>query len=618
MDGKGLILAPILCDGMILQRETCNRIYGKDYLSDTVTINFLNQEYHAQVNEKAEFNIELPPFPAGGPHEMTIKGSEEITLSDIWFGDVFILSGQSNMELPIRRVLDVSAEEIKNTHEPEIRQYLIPAAYNFSEPEEFMYAGSWKKAVDDDLMGFSALGYFFAKEIKDNYQVPVGLILTAVGGSKIEAWMKPDTLKRFGDYEEAIRAFKDPDYFNSFLCGQQNTVNNWLNDLEEKETEFSSDENFKEWNTCNIPSLVSDYGEKAFCGSVYLCREVILDSVPEVSDAFIYMGSIIDSDKVWINGVLVGRTEYRYPPRKYKIPEKVLKKGRNLIVVRLVINHNNGGTIKDKPYYLYCNKQKYNLEGRWFYRVGKRADLEMPQVLFPPNLPTCFYNTAVVPLSRLSIKGILWYQGESNTESPEKYSEKFAAMVTDWRSLYGWEVPFLYVQLAGYREPLNKSEDTGWAYLRDEQRKNLSLNNTAMAVTLDIGESNDLHPQNKKEVGLRMAKAAGHLIYHRNEPFSGPIPNEALREGNLIKISFRYLEEDSKEYKLNLFELAGADGIFYEAEAVRKGSYVYLSCNRITEPVKVRYAWYDDPQGINFYNDAGLPAAGFFMDIANV
>jgi sialate O-acetylesterase len=628
---NGLKLAPILCNGMILQRDTQNLIYGIDSLSKTIVVEFMNQEYHSQVKETGEFSIELPPISAGGPYEMYIKGSSEIILSDIWFGDVFILSGQSNMELPIRRVLDVSAEEIGNTYEPEIRQYLIPATYNFSEPEEYMYAGAWKKAVDHDLMEFSALGYFFAKEIKDTFHVPVGLIQAAVGGSKIESWMKPDTLKRFGDYEGIIEEFKNLDYFHSFLMEQQNAANEWLIRLEEEEYAeeekekfmeeekecFSAEENYKEWHTCNIPSLVSDYSEKSFCGSVYLSREVILNSAPE--DSFLYMGSIIDADKIWINGELIGSTEYRYPPRKYKIPRGILKKGSNHILVRIIINNKNGGTIKGKPYYLFCDGEKYTLEGKWFYKIGKRAEEERPSVLFPPILPVCFYNTVVAPLSKIAVKGIAWYQGESNTEAPKGYAEKFAAMVSDWRDFLRWEVPFLYVQLSNYREPLNTTEDTGWALLRDEQRKNLSLSKTAMVVTLDIGESNDLHPQNKKEVGMRLAKAAGYIIYNKEQPYSGPIPENVYVEGSSddkhIKISFLHLEDTDTEYNLNNFEVAASDGMFYEAVAKRKGKNVFVYPDKMGLPSKVRYAWRDAPRNINFYNDAGLPATGFELDI---
>jgi sialate O-acetylesterase len=615
MKENGLTLSPILCNGMILQRDTVNRIYGTETIADTVTVYFMDTEFSALVENNSDFCIELPPVAAGGPYRIKVVGSGEITIEDIMFGDVYILSGQSNMELPIRRVLDVSGEEINNTSEPIIRQYHLPPTFNFSSPEKYMYEGQWKKAVEEDLMDFSAAGYFFAKEIKEKYQVPVGLILSAVGGSKVESWMKPSTLSNFGDYEKIIEEFKAPEVFKRFLADQQKAADDWLRALEASEHTLSDTENYKEWDTCKVPSLVSDYNT-SFTGSVYLCREVILDTEPEGEDSYIYMGSIIDADKLWINGELIGRTEYRYPPRKYDIKKGILKKGSNQITLRILINNSNGGTIKGKPYHLYYNGKKINLTGDWYYRIGKKADTAMPPVLFPPLLPICFYNTVVAPLSKIEVKGILWYQGESNTADPKDYFEKFTAMVTDWRAAAGRELPFISVQLANYREPLNTSEDTGWAELREQQRQTLTIKTTALVTALDIGEENDLHPQNKKELGIRLARAAEQLIYKETTIPMGPLPKEVNVLENGIKITFDYLEETEKEYELNNFELADQKGIYHPASALRKGKYVTVTYKEKSVPTAVRYAWCDNPHNINFYNTAGLPAPGFRLTVA--
>lgn len=615
MKENGLTLSPILCDGMVLQRDFVNRIYGTETIADTVTVFFLDKRYTAAADENSDFCVELPPMPAGGPYSIRVVGSGEITIHDILFGDVYILSGQSNMELPIRRVLDVSEEEIHNTYEPCIRQYHIPASYNFSEPEKYIYAGQWKKALGEDLMDFSAAGYFFAKEIREAFKVPVGLIMTAVGGCRVEAWMNPVTLSRFGDYEKEIAGFKKQEDFQAFLQKQQKIAEEWTLGIEEAEVKFAPSEDYKQWDICRVPSLVSDYGA-VFCGSVYLCREIILEEEPQ-AEVLLYMGSMIDSDRIWINGELVGSTEYRYPPRKYPVQNGILKKGVNLIVVRMVIDRGNGGTVKGKPYYLSCDGKKISLEGDWYYRIGKKAEAKRPEVLFPPKLPVCFYNTVVVPLSRVEVKGILWYQGESNTEEPEAYAEKFAAMVTDWRKLMGRELPFIYVQLANYREPLNTTEDTGWAELREQQRRNLALPGTAMVTALDIGEYNDLHPQNKKELGMRLARAAGYLIYNTGDAalHSGPLPeNLQVSDGSVI-IGFRYLDDIKEEYSLNNFELADGNGSYHPASAVRNGKYVTVSYDKKEVPAAVRYAWRDNPENINFYNEAGLPAPGFRLSV---
>ena len=615
MEKQGLMLAPILSDGMILQREISNYIYGREDIAASVIVSLLGVEYYTEVDEKHEFSVELPPFPAGGPYKITVKGSSEITLQDVLVGDVYLLSGQSNMELPIRRVLDVSGEEIAQVQEPFIRQYHIPATYNFKEPESYMYAGSWKKAEGDDLLNFSAAGYFFAKELKEAYQIPVGLIMTAVGGSTIEAWMSPSSVTKFGNYQELIKGYDNLAYFNEYIRKQLEESEEWITSLEQGVSKEEITKDHTSWNTCQVPSFVSEFLEEDFQGSLYLCKEIHLEEEPMLDTAYIYMGSIIDSDQIWINHSEVGRTEYRYPPRKYQIPKGILKKGKNQITVRIVINNTNGGTVKGKPYLLHCDNKEISLEGEWHYRIGKRAENPIPKVLFPPKLPVCFYNTAVVPLSKVSVAGVLWYQGESNTDAPGNYADKFTAMVSDWRELFGWELPFIYVQLTNYKDPLTSLEDTGWAELRDQQRRCLGIYNVAMVTTLDIGESNDLHPQNKKEVGVRLAKAARALIYKEEIPCFGPIPKSAVSLGKEAKITFRYMKDYEIIENLNHFEVAGEDGNFQKASAVRRGDTVYVKNDEISYLKYVRYAWCDDPANVNFFNEVGLPASGFCLEL---
>ncbi len=616
MENSGLMLAPVFSDGMVLQRDAINCIYGTEREADRVSLRFMGREYSQAPDEKGDFCISLPPVPAGGPYSMTVTGSREICVSDILFGDVFLLAGQSNMELPLRRVLDVSEEEVRRTCEPEIRQYLLPADYQFHGPRKYMAENAWKKAAGEDRMGFSAAGYFFAKEIKDSFRVPVGLITAAVGGSSIEAWMSPDSVQKFGECGPWVKAFHNQEYFHSYMKEQQEPVNRWLSGLEEEELKVMPQEDYSEWKTCTLPSLVRDYTDEPFQGSVYLCRDVELEEEPaDGEDAGIYMGTIIDSDQIWINGTLAGRTQYRYPPRKYPIPQGILRKGSNRIMLRIVINRENGGTIKGRPYYLSCGNKKLCLEGEWFYRIGKRADMPMPDVLFPAGLPTGLYHTAIAPLQRISFRAILWYQGESNISDPKGYAEKFEEMLTSWRRLLGHEVPCIYVQLPNYEEPLGVSLDSGWAELREQQRQGLKLGQVAMVAALDIGEYNDLHPQNKKEIGVRLARAAKTLVYREGEEDLCPIPEKAWISGKQAVICFRYLEASESEQEINHFELAGRDGIYYPAKAVRKGAQVIVTSSQADIPVSVRYAWQDNPENINFYNAKGLPAVCFRMTL---
>lgn len=647
MNRESFLLAPIFRDGIILQRNCSNEIYGMEMVEKEVVVSFLGAEYRGKVRDNY-FSITLPPTSFGGPYSIRVSGSKEQVIEDVYFGDVYLLAGQSNMELPIKRVLDVSYEEIKNTHEPLIRQYMIPASYNFKEPDVFMGESSWKLAMDEDIYDFSALGYFFAKEIKDKYQIPVGLILTAVGGSSIEAWMSPDTLDSFGEYRGEIEKFYDLEYFHSHMNKQQQKANRWMEEIAEGENISLSD--YKTWDTVTLPAFTWEFGYEDFSGSIYFVKDVYLDEEQIRDNAYLYMGAIIDSDKIYINGVLIGETGYRYPPRKYTIPMGVLGQGMNRITVRIVVNNRKGGMIKGKPYYLSYEGEKISLEGEWHYKVGYQASKTIPPVLFPPSLPTGLYHTRVVPLSKVSVKGMLWYQGESNTYNAGEYGDKFKAMIADIRKQYP-TLPVVYTQLSNYKEPLGTEEDSGWGMLRDQQRQCLSIPDTRMIVTFDKGEDNDIHPQNKKELGIRMALAARNLIYKEDIVFSGPLPirakrtrqwddnhtnDERMQEGdredngysrvisdndgdNLssvwgVKIEFNYLENSLTETRLSGFELAGEDGNFYPALALRKGDRVYVESNTIPIPQKVRYAWCDNPT-IDFYNDAGLPASGFSLEV---
>lgn len=618
----GLKLAPIFSNGMVLQRNVKNCIYGRDDLAKRVKLFFEKEEYIANVDKNGEFEIYLPAVNEAGPFSITIEGSTTITITDVLFGDVYLLAGQSNMELPIRRVLDVSGEEIKGTSEPTIRQYILPATFKFSGPEKYMVTSLWKKAEGEELMDFSATGYFFAKEIKENLKAPVGLIAAAVGGSTIEAWMDKESVEYYQRDKDLVEEFYDLQRFESFKAKEQAAVEEWLSNTQDNVELKKVMEEYSQWKTCELPALVTDYDSSPFYGSVYLCKEIVLDN-EQIDEAEIYMGTIIDSDQIWINGILVGRTEYRYPPRKYKIPRGILKKGKNLITIRIVINKGNGGFIKGRPYYLHYNNEKIDLKGIWYYKVGKRVEVPMPDTLFPPCLSTGLYHTAIAPLSKMQIKGILWYQGESNTYDPKQYAEKFAKMLDTWRKLFGWKVPCIYVQLPNYRDPLSDTEDTGWASLRWEQFKCLSLPQVAMAVGIDLGEYNDLHPQNKKEIGVRMALAARHLIYGENIAFSGPIPKNIEIIDREVHIEFKYLDDSYKDVKvdngkskeINHFEIAGEDKVFYKAKAIQVGNKVMLSCDKVLNPKHVRYAWCDNPEKINFYNEAGLPAPGFSLDL---
>ena len=306
-----------------------NKIYGKELGGNKVVdVVFDSLVYHGDVNENLEFEVILPPMNAGGPHTIDILGSEQIHIENVLIGDVFLLSGQSNMELPVSRVLDVSGEEIKQSQYPEIHQITLPMDFRFDEPMEILNRGSWMEATNSDIYNFSALGFFFAKEVHDTFHIPVGLVQTAIGGARCEAFMNPSILDKLGDYTERIKPFKDIKYFEEHWRKEDNILLKWCEDVvncDEKEFVAIDRVPYENLETMNVPGMYSKYGVKKFSGSLIFYREFELIEQPDSNDAYIYLGAVVDYDMVWINGEKVGETEYKYPPRKYAIPNGVLR-----------------------------------------------------------------------------------------------------------------------------------------------------------------------------------------------------------------------------------------------------------------------------------------------------
>jgi sialate O-acetylesterase len=333
--------------------------------------------------------------------------------------------------------------------------------------------------------------------------------------------------------------------------------------------------------------------------------------------AKLMMGRIVDADVVYINGEKVGNITYQYPPRRYEIPAGVLKPGKNIIVIRVTNNSGKGGFVPDKPYFIAANNQEIDLKGTWQYKVGEVFEpIQLTGPTFSAqNQPTSLYNAMVAPLVNQKIKGILWYQGETNAWVPEPYKKLLPALIGDWRNKWNDEnLPFLYVQLANFMDVDYLPTESSWAELRYAQFLALSVPNTAMTVAIDLGEWNDIHPLNKKDVGERLALGALKLAYHENIVYSGPIYTSHEKQGNKIVLSFSetgsgLISNDGED--LRRFEIAGADGKFVWATAKIVGNKVEVWSDKIENPEKVRYAWCDNPRGANLYNKEGLPASPF-------
>lgn len=611
-------LSPLISDGMVLQRNTQVKIWGWAIANENLTLNFIDKTHNVKSDKDGYWEVILADLSPGGPYNMTIEcKNEKKEIKDILVGDVWVLGGQSNMELPVLRTLDLYEDEVKNSENPNIRHFIVPLSYNFHEPQENIGGGNWISVNPENVYEFSAVGYFFAKVINEKYNVPIGLICTAIGGTPAEAWLSEKTIQRFKRFQALLEKCKDDNYVKNTIEAEERRYDEWYMRLNKKDRGlndsvvwFSEEYDDSGWNTVYLPKSFEGTELEEVKGSIWFRKEIYLDKEPAKENVKLILGTLVDADETYVNGVKVGDTEYRYPPRRYIFPANILKKGRNVIAVRLIATHNIGSFIKDMPYKLDLGGYRTDLTGPWKFCVG--AEMErLEEFTFFQYVPTGVYNGMIYPLRKYSIKGILWYQGESNTEYPYDYKEIFEAVIEDWRNTWNaGELPFLYVQLANFED---SRDGNRWCHLRERQKRALEVPNTGMAVTIDVGGYNEIHPQNKKAVGERLALWAMNKAYGENLVCSGPIYKSHKRHGNKIQVFFDYVGSGlvCKGDKLCEFTVCGEDGKFVEADAVIEGDTVVVSSSEVDNPVHVRYAWSNSPDSANLYNKEGLPASPF-------
>lgn len=615
-------LPRLVSDSMVLQRDIRNRIWGWAGPGEKITVRFRNKSYSTTANQTGGWEVRLQPMKAGGPFDMTIKGSNEIILQNILIGDVWVCSGQSNMELSMERVKDKYPQIIRDAMNPMIRQFTVYTNHAFKAPLKDYPSGKWEGANTQSIFNFTAVGYFFARSLYEKYKIPIGLIRIAVGGSPAEAWLSEEALKAFPVHYKKGLPFKNDQFVDSILQSERDNLYQWYSRLWHRDTGmqqqpkwYENDYDAGNWKTMQVPGLWKEAGLKN-TGVVWFRKEIHIPAHMTGVPARLLLGNIIDRDSVYINGTFAGTTGYQYPPRKYTVPAGVLKPGKNTIVIRVINGNGEGGFYRDKPYYLIAG-DSINLEGPWKYRLGTEMPSTPPTVTFHYQ-PFSLYNSMVAPLLNYSIKGVIWYQGESNTGRPQEYLTLFPALIRNWREKWKQgDFPFLFVQLSNFMEARPQPSESNWALLREAQFKTLSLPNTAMAVTIDIGEWNDIHPLNKEDVGKRLALAAERVAYGKKEiVYSGPVYHSMQKKGNAVEISFSHTGSGlvAKGGALKQFAIAGRDKVFHWADAHITGNKVLVSSAAVSDPAYVRYAWADNPEGANLYNREGLPAVPFRTD----
>ncbi len=599
-------LPSLVSNGMVLQRDIPVKIWGWANPGEKVTVSFKGKKIRSSADAMGNWSATLPATPAGGPYEILVN---EIRLQDVLFGDVWLCSGQSNMVLNMERVKEKYSTDIASANYPQIRNFFIPTAISKIDVKQDLPASSWLPVNPENVLLMGAVSYFFARDLYAKYQVPIGIINSSVGGTPIESWISEDGLKEFPAY------MKDTTHTSASPPAPRKSADRGLSEKWASPAYLP-----KGWKRYAIPGFWEDQGLRDLNGVVWFRREIEIPSSLAGMPAKLFMGRIVDADQVFVNGEQVGNVTYQYPPRRYTVKNGLLKAGKNLVVIRVTNTSGKGGFVPDKQYELIVGNQTIDLQGDWEYKVGE---------VFPPvtekpapsaYTPTALYNAMIAPFLPYSVKGIVWYQGESNVGKPGVYESLLPALVNDWRTKFKQpELPFLYVQLPGFQDRNFLPSESNMAVLREGQLKSLNIPRSGMAVTLDLGEWNDIHPLTKKPIGERLALAARKIAYGENIVSSGPIYESNAIEGNRIRIRFRETGSGlainkTDEDELIQFAIAGKDKKFVWAKAIIERNTVVVWSDEISEPMYVRYGWSDNPEGANLINVEGLPASPFRTD----
>lgn len=601
--GVGKVRLPkLISDCMVLQRDVDLKLWGWADAGTKVTVRFNGNYFETETDANGEWLVVLPPQKAGGPYLLEVN---EMVIRDVLVGDVWLCSGQSNQETPIHRLTEMFPEiNVSNNHM--IRHYKVPTQDSKEYlQEEIAGNAQWHSGVASEVMNWTALAYFYAVEAYEKTGVPQGMLVSSLGGSAIESWIGQEHLKEFP------QLLLDKEALNGFEQAKKDKG-------EGKWNQWDWDDS--DWKTMQMPGTWRENGLNVR-GTVWMRKDFEIPESMEGRHAKLSMGTLVHNDAVFVNGVYVGSTGYEYPPRRYQIPAGVLRKGKNTIAVRLNAPAGNGEFIKDKPYKIIGDAAEIDLTGSWKYKVGLDMDDVTPyaeRLKNRNNVGSGLYNGMIYPIRNYQVRGTIWYQGESNAGNTSRYAELVSSLITNWRELWNMpEMPFLLMQLPNFMQKHDKPTDSGWARIREAQLQAFkTIPNTALAVTYDVGEWNDIHPLNKKDMAKRLFLGARKVVYGEKLVYAGPVYKDMKVEGNKIIITFTETGRGlmAKGGILKHFAIAGEDRQFVWADAVIRGNKVIVSSKDVKQPVAVRYAWSDNPEDANLCNKEGLLASPFRTD----
>jgi len=627
-------LPKIFCSNMVLQQGMEIPVWGWADRSEKVKVEFLGRTYKTRGGKDGKWMLKLPAQEYGGPYTLTITGKNTIQFENVMIGEVWICSGQSNMEWPVE-LCNNPEKEIPAAVYPNIRIFTVPKEMS-KTIEDDLTGGQWEECTPETVKKFSGVGYFFGRELHNKLNVPIGLIHSSWGGTVAETWMSAETIKEDMDLKYALDELKDmtPSRYaeiqrQKYIKEMASCFDGNLPIKDEglvngKAVWAAVDYDDSGWADINIPSYWEGQGYGGIDGIGWLRKEITLTEDQTESDIILYLGMVDDADITYYNGVEIGRTDYRdswKAYRKYTIKKDLLKKGKNILTVR-VTDRGRGGGIWGEPgdQYLQVGSSKIDLSGKWKLKISEVFINENLFGWYPNAYPTLLYNAMLNPLIPYAIKGAIWYQGESNGGRAKQYRRIFSNLIKDWR--IHWQqgdFPFLFVSLANYMQPVDTPQESQWAELREAQTMALKLPNTGMAVAIDIGDTNDIHPRNKQDVGKRLALNAFKIAYGQNIIYSGPVYKSVdFKDGKAI-VRFSHVGSGLKAKDLygyvKCFSIAGKDRKFHWAKAeIISNDQVMVYSPDIKDPLAVRFAWANNPVDFNLFNSEGLPANPFRTD----
>jgi len=628
----------LISDNMVLQSGQKARIWGRGDPGERVSIAIAGQKATAVTDDAGKWQTKIGPLKAGGPFELTISGSNTITITNVLIGEVWVCSGQSNMEWPLINARN-GAEEVGKANYPEIRLFTVQKSTSSTPLDDVK--GSWVVTTPDKVGQFSAVGYFFGRELNQKLKVPVGLIHTSWGGTPAEAWTQRESLASSPELQPILDRYQEsqkdlPQRQAEF----QKRLAAWIhqNLYEDPGNKgealgyAESQTNTSDWQNMNLPQYIETAGLK-IDGAVWFRKEIEIPQAWAGKALELNLAAIDDYDTTYFNGKRVGGIGAETPnsysiPREYQIPGELVKAGRNVIAVRVFDSAGEGGFGTGKMSIGPVGSSDappVALAGPWMYKVELGLEPKSPDWGSRPegpgpnnqNSPTVLYNAMIAPLVPYAIRGAIWYQGESNAGRAYQYRTLFPTMIRNWRSVWAeGDFPFYFVQLANWQPIKTEPGESEWAELREAQTMTLREPNTGMAVIIDIGDTKDIHPRNKTDVGHRLALWALANTYKQKLEYSGPLYQSFSVKGNEVRIKFAHAGDglktsDGAEPKA--FEIAGEDKKFVWANARIQGDEVIVWSKDVTKPVAVWYAWADNPV-TNFYNKLDLPASPFRTD----